>query len=332
MSYREMANDLTTRVKQALERRDDLLKMYQASRDKLRTSRAENEHLLDMILKAYPEMGDDASSCSSSDEGLSDSPGANGHGANGHGGVPALRNGKRGAADSPAQSALNSPAHMTKRRRRPGKRDDRSDPKHVEPLQRDAEGRIVFPITVGRGQDQIEIHSLGRVVWASESYHTSRYIWTPGFRSTRLCPSIKTGDPGCVYTSEILEGPDDAPVFQVTAEDMPDQPFRAGSSSGAWKQILDTLTAKGVNVKTHASGPQMYGLSHLGVTKAIQELENAEKCNKYIRQQWIEAPADGAKPSGTDTPATTAAAAADDDGGDDDDGGGGDDDPASAGE
>ncbi|KAJ2767872.1 hypothetical protein IWQ56_003159 [Coemansia nantahalensis] len=287
MLYQETASDLAGKVKLALERRGELSKKYKDVRGALRISRAENEHLLDMILKAYPELEAGISSCSSSDECLTDD------GNDGVSARPDRSNGKRGAMDSPAPQA--------KRRRRPGKRDDRSDPKRIEPLQRDSEGRLVFPIAVGRGQDRIEIHSLGRVVWEPETYHTSRYIWTPGFRSTRVCPSLKTGDPGCVYTSEVLEGNGDTPVFQVTAEDMPDQPFRANSSSGAWKQILDALTAKGVNVKTHASGPQMYGLSNLGVTKAIQELANAEKCQKYIRQRWVELDA-SAGPNGAGPP------------------------------
>ncbi|KAJ2482041.1 hypothetical protein IWW56_001315 [Coemansia sp. RSA 2131] len=283
MSFRETASDLTTKVKLALEKRDELIKQYQTIRSELRISKAENDHLLDMIVETFPEMGQDISSCSSSDEYASQSEDEGSDDAKGL----SLRNGKRESVDSPMLSLLNS-THMTKRRRRQGKRDDRNDPKPIEPLPRGADGHITFPITIGRGPDQIEIQNLGRIVWDPETYHTSRYIWTPGFRSSRVYPSIKTGEPGCVYTSEILEGNGDMPVFQVTASDMPNKPFRASSSSGVWKQILDLLTAKGATVKTHASGPQMYGLSHLGVTKAIQELDNANKCSKYIMQRWAE--------------------------------------------
>ncbi|KAJ2849550.1 hypothetical protein IWW36_002556 [Coemansia brasiliensis] len=282
MSFRETANDLTTKVKLALEKREELIKNYQKIRNDLRISKAENEHLLDMIVEAFPEMGQDVSSCSSSEEYLSQS----GDECSIDASLGILKNGKHDLLDSPT-SALGS-SHMTKRRRRQGKRDDRNDPKPIEQLPRDADGNLVFPIVVGKGQDQIEIHNLGRIKWEPETYHTSRYIWTVGFRSTRVYPSIVTGEPGCTYTSEILEGNGDMPVFQVTPADMPDKPFRANSSSGVWKQILDALTSKGASVKTHASGPQMYGLSHLGVTKAIQELENADKCSKYIMQKWAE--------------------------------------------
>ncbi|KAJ2156753.1 hypothetical protein GGF46_004978 [Coemansia sp. RSA 552] len=281
MSYRDMANDLTSKVKQALERRDELVKHYRGVSSELRITKAENDHLLDMILHAYPELGEDLSSCSSSDEQRMSQSEAEGE--------PARRNGKRDYVDSPLPPLLGTTPRMTKRRRQQhGKRDDRNDPKPITPLPRDTAGRIVFPIVIGKGPDQIEVHDLGRVVWSPDAYHTSRYIWTAGFCSKRICPSVKTGDPGCVYTSEILEGTGTAPVFQVTAADMPEKPFRANSSSGVWKQILDILTANGVGVKTHASGPQMYGLSHLGITKAIQELENADKCAKYIMQKWAD--------------------------------------------
>ncbi|KAJ2611778.1 hypothetical protein H4S08_003000 [Coemansia sp. RSA 1365] len=308
MSYRDTANDLTAKVKLALEKREELVKQYENLRAELRVSKAENTHLLDMILKAYPDIGEDISSCSSSDEYATEDEREDVADTNRHG----HRNGKRECVDSPsALQLLNSPTRMTKRRRRQGKRDDRNDPKRIEPLPRDSQGHIVYPIVIGRGQDQIEVHDLGRVIWEPETYHTSRYIWTPGFRSTSIHPSIKNNNTSCIYTSEVLEGNGEAPVFQVTAEDMPDKPFRASSSSGVWKQILDILTAKGINVKTHASGPQMYGLGNLGVTKLIQELEGAEKCSKYIKQKWIESNATNTH--STDTPVE------DDDDDDDDD-------------
>ncbi|KAI9503232.1 hypothetical protein GGI25_004278 [Coemansia spiralis] len=319
LSYRELASDLTNKVKSALERRNELVKTYQGIKEELRMARAENDHLLDMLTEAYPEVAEDLSS-SGSDEDMSQADnGADGNNGqqNGslfyssrkhridpsrpsgfenerelaHDDMPLSDRRHRNKRDrsSPSLGLLDATPRMTKRRRRQGKRDDRNDPKPIEPLKRDAEGRLVFPIVVGRGQDRIEVHDLGRVIWEPETYHTTRYIWAPGFRSTRVYPSIRHENSRCVYTSEILEGDGDSPVFQVTASDMPDEPFRASSSSGVWKQILDILTAKGIGVKTHASGPQMYGLSHLGITKAIQELDNAGRCSRYIMQKWIEA-------------------------------------------
>jgi hypothetical protein len=48
----------------------------------------------------------------------------------------------------------------------------------------------------------------------------------------------------------------------VTAEDAPDRQFRANSPSGAWKLVLEELTAKNAgSANTHASGPDLFGLS-----------------------------------------------------------------------
>ncbi|KAJ2102052.1 hypothetical protein IW146_009199 [Coemansia sp. RSA 922] len=266
-------------------KREGLDKNYQDIRAKVQMARAENNQLLDMLSEAYPEVDADFSSSDNEDSVLNGSVG---------GGElsEALVHRKRDSLR--ASLAAHDPStHITKRRRCLGKRDSRAEPKHVESLQRDSHGSLVFPVVIGKGQDEVQIHALGRVVWDRDAYHTSRYIWTVGFKSTRMYPSLLANNTRCLYSSEILDG-GDSPVFQVTAEDMPDMAFRAMSSSGAWKQILDQLTAKGVGVKTHASGPQMYGLIHLGVTKAIQELENADKCQKYIRQLWVE---DGAESS-----------------------------------
>ncbi|KAI8324543.1 hypothetical protein GQ54DRAFT_296056 [Martensiomyces pterosporus] len=261
-------------------------------------------HLLDMISEVYPEVDDDLSSSDESSQSGNEGGGVNSHSIastssgrlGGRGDIRQFEEiGDLGADDLPLGrryrkrdlSLIDPLPRVTKRRRRQGKRDDRNDPKPIEPLRHDKDGNLIFPIVVGRGQDEVRIHDLGKVKWEPETYHTSRYIWTVGFKSTRVYPSMKDMSSKCVYTSEILDG-GEMPVFQVTASDMADSPFRASSSSGVWKQILDILMAKGVGVKTHASGPQMYGLSHLGVTKAIQELENADRCSKYIMQKWID--------------------------------------------
>ncbi|KAJ2030921.1 hypothetical protein IWW57_000949 [Coemansia sp. S610] len=283
-SYREQARDLTSKVKAALEKREGLDKEYLDARAKILMARAENNQLLDMLLEAYPEVDDNFSSDSSDNEDsvLNASIGGESTDASVHR--------KRDYAPT-ALAAHDSATHLTKRRRNLGPRENRAEPKQVESLQRDSHGSIILPATIGKGHDEVQIHSLGRVLWDRDAFHTPRYIWPVGFKSTRMCPSLLVSNSRCLYSSEILDG-GGSPVFQVTAEDMPGKPFRAMSSSGAWKQILDKLIARGVCVKTHASGPQMYGLSHLGVTKAIQELEGADKCQKYIRQAWVD---DGAE-------------------------------------
>ncbi|KAJ2957819.1 hypothetical protein NQZ79_g6510 [Umbelopsis isabellina] len=176
--------------------------------------------------------------------------------------------------------------HSEKRTRRTGKRDDRTQPKHVQSLPRRPNGAIALPVTIGRGTNEVIIYDIGRVVWDREGYHNSRYIWPVGFKSKKYLPSLKTPLKKTGYISEILDG-GGAPVFQVTPEDSPDTIFSGVSASGVWKQLLDQIASLGVTAKTHASGPEMLGLSNLAVTKAIQELPNANKCTRYVMQRWL---------------------------------------------
>lgn len=68
---------------------------------------------------------------------------------------------------------------------------------------------------------------------------------------------------------------------------MPEKVFRHSSSSGAWELALKSLMDLGFNAKTHASGPDMYGLTNLGVIKYIQEMPNAHRCRRYMPLKWI---------------------------------------------
>ncbi|CAG8725342.1 16070_t:CDS:10, partial [Funneliformis caledonium] len=178
-----------------------------------------------------------------------------------------------------------------KRRRKPPgvkkKRDDRTDAKRIEPLPMNSDSTLKLPVTIGKGTNEVTIYRIGDIVWDREAYHTNRYIFPVGFMSKKQYLSAVDVTRRTTYTSEILDG-GDTPIFQVTAEDQPGRKFVASSSSGVWKKILDEINVQGVPSKTHASGPEMLGLSHLGITKYIQELPGAEKCTKYVMQRWID--------------------------------------------
>ncbi|KAG9307422.1 hypothetical protein G9A89_017252 [Geosiphon pyriformis] len=178
------------------------------------------------------------------------------------------------------------------------KRDDRTDAKRVEPLPMNPDGTLKLPVTIGKGTNEVTIYKIavlyhayicciGNIVWDREAYHTNRYIFPVGFMSRKQYLSAVDVTRKTTYTSEILDGGDN-PIFQVTAEDQPGRKFAASSSSGVWKKILDEINIQGVPSKTHASGPEMLGLSHLGITKYIQELPGAEKCTKYVMQRWLD--------------------------------------------
>ncbi|KAJ2468958.1 hypothetical protein GGI02_003537 [Coemansia sp. RSA 2322] len=300
MARSELATDLARKVSAALERRNDLTQSYRSTRERLQITKAENDHLLDMLAEAYPEMCDDLSS-GSSDDDAGAGAGADDARLSRHASIdlppaPSLH-GKRSYPSSssaaheaslPDDSLALATTGKRRRLRLHNKRADRSEPRVVEALHRDSVGALSFPIVIGRGSNEVVIHSLGHIVWDRDAYHTSRYIWTPGFKSSRFFPSLRADNSRCTYTSEIIDD-GDMPIFQVTAEDMPElPPFRASSSSGAWKQVLDQLSANGVAIKIHASGPKLYGLGNWAITKAIQDLDNSSKCKKYIPQVWAD--------------------------------------------
>ncbi|KAF9363197.1 transforming growth factor beta regulator 1 [Mortierella sp. NVP85] len=168
----------------------------------------------------------------------------------------------------------------------PPKRADRGRPRAVVPLPTNPDGSLNYPIVVGRGTNEVIIENMGRIVWQGRGYHNHRYIFPVGFRSKKQYTSLSDTSKKTYFINEILDG-GDQPIFQITLEDMPEKIFRHTSSSGAWELALKGLMELGYNAKTHASGPDMYGLTNLGVIKYIQEMPNANRCRRYMPLKWI---------------------------------------------
>ncbi|CAG8581627.1 12558_t:CDS:10 [Ambispora leptoticha] len=291
--FREKYYRLREKFDNLNKQRDELKHSLDLTKHKMRKLKEENNHLLDLMMDMNPTLADDLSNSSSSEEGvLSDvtsdedesNPKATGS-----------RYGSRNSAKRKADEALNAEDPLPKKRkaRTPTapslkkKRDDRTDAKRVEPLPMNLDGTLKLPVTIGKGTNEVTIFRIGHIVWDREAYHTNRYIFPVGFMSKKQYLSAVDVTRRTTYTSEILDGGDN-PIFQVIAEDQPGRKFVASSSSGVWKKILDEINVQGVPSKTHASGPEMLGLSHLGITKYIQELPGAEKCTKYVMQRWLD--------------------------------------------
>ncbi|KAG0330488.1 transforming growth factor beta regulator 1 [Dissophora globulifera] len=168
----------------------------------------------------------------------------------------------------------------------PIKRADRGRPRAVVPLPTNPDGSLNYPIVVGKGTNEVIIENMGRIVWQGRGYHNHRYIFPVGFRSKKQYTSLSDTSKKTYFINEILDG-GEQPIFQITLEDMPEKVFRHSSSSGAWELALKGLMELGYNAKTHASGPDMYGLTNLGVIKYIQEMPNAHRCRRYMPLKWI---------------------------------------------
>lgn len=174
----------------------------------------------------------------------------------------------------------------TKRRRQLKKRESRDDAKPVEKLPRDSNGNVILPVVVGKGNDEVTIVNIGHIISNREAYHTQRYIWPVGFKSKKVYASLLAPGKKNTYVNEILEN-GDSPIFQITIEEEPTKKFTSSSASGVWKIVLDKIAEKGYGAKSHASGPQMMGLNNLALVNYIQDLPNADKCSKYVRQKWL---------------------------------------------
>ncbi|KAF9133822.1 choline dehydrogenase 7 [Mortierella sp. 14UC] len=237
----------------------------QAARLKTRKLREENNHLLDLLSEIQQMTGSGPSSDSdTSMEELSD-------------------------LDDTEDEEMNEEGlHTNKHHHHHHGRSYRktTDSSRKVPLKTNPDGSLNYPIVVGKGTNEVIIENMGRIVWNGRGYHNHRYIFPVGFRSKKQYTSLSDTSKKTYFISEILDG-GEQPIFQITLEDMPEKVFRHSSSSGAWELALKGLMELGFNAKTHASGPDMYGLTNLGVIKYIQEMPNAHRCRRYMPLKWI---------------------------------------------
>lgn len=144
------------------------------------------------------------------------------------------------------------------------------------------DGYPTLPLALG----VLTVVSLGTVVWDREGFHTEKYIWPVGYKTRRTYFSMIDASSSTVYTSEILDD-GDSPLFRVTAEDNPDDPITASSSTACWSRVMKEAHA--VRNQPHsasASGPEFFGLSYPLVAWMIQGLDSVDKLEKYTPQEF----------------------------------------------
>ncbi|KAG0027144.1 hypothetical protein BGZ81_005845, partial [Podila clonocystis] len=160
-------------------------------------------------------------------------------------------------------------------------------------LERDENGQIKFPVTIGI----IKVISLGHVVHDREAFHNERYIWPVGYKMSRSYNSMVDPTQQTVYTCSVIDD-GDAPKFQIDAEDQPGKPIIAGTATGAWTHIVKQANL--IRRRDHsnsASGPDYFGFSNATIAKMIQDLPGADLCTAYIMHRFEEAPAPTSAPS-----------------------------------
>jgi hypothetical protein len=167
------------------------------------------------------------------------------------------------------------------------RKSENSQPKKVNPLPTNSEGKVVFPIHLG----VLSILQLGTVVYNKPGFHSTSYIWPIGFKSTRQYASMKDPERKTTYFNEIIDN-GDAPIFRVSAEDDLENPIDAPSPTAAWKTIIERVNVvkaerTGKRMQTTVSGPEYFGFSHPSIAKLIQELPNSDKCLAYKAKEFV---------------------------------------------
>jgi hypothetical protein len=166
-------------------------------------------------------------------------------------------------------------------------------------------GAPLLPIQVG----VIVVHELGKVITDRLLYHTDRYIFPVGYRSSRQFLSMVDPEKTVTYESRIVDG-GDSPKFIVTPEDSPELAAEGTSATGAWTIVIKgayyvivifllffistgneseflSVAAYAIRSKEHtssASGPDYFGLSQGVIMKLIQDMPESHHCKNYCRQ------------------------------------------------
>ncbi len=74
-------------------------------------------------------------------------------------------------------------------------------PKKVSDVPRNADGSIRFPVVVGA----MNVHSLGNIVYDRPSWHSDKYLYPAGFKTSRAYASLTQPEGRCLYYSEIVD-------------------------------------------------------------------------------------------------------------------------------
>jgi len=158
----------------------------------------------------------------------------------------------------------------------------RSTKKRVQPLHLDGQGAPLFPVTLGT----LTVYDLGEVLPERSGFSSERYIWPVGYCSTRLYPSMLDPDRRIQYFCYIKDGGSE-PLFEIIAEDEPDESFTAVTATACHCNVLKRLNkARGKEATNTGSGPEFFGFSHPTIQYLIQCLPGAEKCEKYVQQEY----------------------------------------------
>ena len=155
------------------------------------------------------------------------------------------------------------------------------DERPIPDIQFNEDGTAVVPL---RLTSTSWIASFGKIVTDRPGFHTDRYIYPAGFKSSRLYTSTLDVSTRCRYTCEILDVGEPVPLFRVSMDDHPEVYYEGSSPTTPWnlilKKIMELRTEN--NPKSLSiSGPEYYGLAADETIYVIQNMEGADQCTNY---------------------------------------------------
>lgn len=157
-----------------------------------------------------------------------------------------------------------------------------SIPRKAQSVPLDADGRPILPVTCGI----VTVHDLGTIIADRQAYHNKRYIWPVGFHSSRTYLSSTSPEATVVYHSLIKDG-GAAPIFEVWAEDAPEQLFQSPTSTGVWTAVFKAAASiRAKEAGNSASGPDFYGFSNNTIAMMIETLPGVENCLNYQKKNF----------------------------------------------
>lgn len=157
-------------------------------------------------------------------------------------------------------------------------------------VQYDSTGKVIFPLVLSKSAS---ILSLGEVVADRPGFHSEKYVWPAGFKSTRLYTSIKQGSKKIWYTCEIVDDGSANPLFQISCEDL-EEPVVMPTPSSAWTEVINRANLfrsrpegdSNVKMLAQVSGPEYFGFSQPFVASLIQNLPGVELLENFRREDF----------------------------------------------
>ncbi|KAF6778797.1 hypothetical protein AHF37_01544 [Paragonimus kellicotti] len=136
------------------------------------------------------------------------------------------------------------------------------------------------------------LHRVGQLLphqIESGHFHTRRYIYPVGFRSTRIYWSMRVPRCRARYICEIMEA-NGRPLFRVTAIDrgMENESVEHEACAGAWQPILskiEVLREQSALIRLfsqHLKGEDLYGLSEPHIVRAVESLPGVDCLRDYV--------------------------------------------------